>query len=57
LLAVCGQASLLEQPAGSDSASWYAARERWQRGVQRELGAACEHLREAAVALERARPC
>jgi hypothetical protein len=57
LLAVCGQASLLEQPAGSDSAAWYTARERWQSGLVHELGLACDHLRTAASALERPAPC
>jgi hypothetical protein len=57
LLAVCGQASLLEQPAGSDSAAWYAARARWQAGLERELGVACDHLEAAADALQQPAPC
>ena len=56
LNAVCGQGRLLaaltpETPAGRD------ARQRWQQGIQREMGVACNHLRAAAVALGRSAPC
>lgn len=56
LQAVCGQATLLAQPS-TDSPANQAARERWQQGMQRELGVACDHLRAAAAALNRAAPC
>jgi len=56
LQAVCGQGTLLNQPS-TDSAAAQAARQRWQQGMQRELGVACDHLRAAASALNRAAPC
>jgi hypothetical protein len=56
LQAVCGQAVLVEQPA-PESAVLTAARARWQQGIQRELGLACEHMRQAAAALGSAPPC
>jgi hypothetical protein len=56
LQAVCGQNTLLGQPS-NDSLALIAARQRWQQGIQRELGVACDHLRAAAVALSRAAPC
>src|SRR5205814_439634 len=49
LQAVCGQATLLRQ-ATSPSVASEAARQRWQAGIQRELGVACEHLGAAAQA-------
>jgi hypothetical protein len=56
LEAACGQADLLEQPAGSSPAV-FAARARWQAGLQHELDLACEHLRRAAGALQQPAPC
>jgi len=56
LQAVCGQASLLTQPS-TDSPSMQAARTRWQQGIEREMGVACDYLRQAASALSRATPC
>jgi hypothetical protein len=56
LQAVCGQRMLLQLATG-DSAALVAARQRWQSGVQREIGVACEHLRTAAQALGRSSPC
>jgi hypothetical protein len=56
LQAVCGQATLLAQP-GLDSAALTAAQQRWQQGIQRELGLACDHLRAAATALDRSVAC
>ncbi len=56
LQAVCGQDILLAQPS-TDSPALLAAHERWQQGIQREMGVACDHLRTAAAALSRAAPC
>src|SRR5712692_9787297 len=56
LQAVCGQNTMLGQPS-TDSVAITQARQRWQQGIQREIGVACDHLREAAVALDRAQPC
>lgn len=56
LQAVCGQGSLLAQPS-TDSPAIRVARQRWQQGIQREMGLACDHLRAAAAALERGAPC
>jgi hypothetical protein len=56
LQAVCGQGALVAQP-GLDSPASKAAQQRWQQGIQRELGVACDHLRAAATALERGAPC
>jgi hypothetical protein len=56
LQAVCGQTRLLEQPF-LDSLPSQAARARWQQGIQHEMGVACDHLRAAASALNRATPC
>jgi hypothetical protein len=56
LQAVCGQATLVAQP-GPDSAPLAAAHQRWQQGIQRELGVACDHLRAAATALDRSVAC
>jgi hypothetical protein len=57
LQAVCGQATMLRQ-ATSPSPASEAARQRWQAGIQRELGVACQYLKGAAQALGRgASPC
>ncbi len=56
LQAVCGQNALLIQP-DTGSATLSQARERWQQGFQREISVACDHLRAAAAALDRAQPC
>jgi hypothetical protein len=56
LQAVCGQSTLLAQPF-NDSFATRQARERWQQGIQREVGIACDHLRNAAAALGRSAPC
>ena len=56
LQAVCGQNIMLGQPS-TGSPAINQARNRWQLGIQRELSTACDHLREAAIALDRARPC
>jgi len=56
LQAVCGQSTLLAEPA-VDSEAVSSAHQRWQQGIQRELGVACDHLRAAASALERQAPC
>jgi hypothetical protein len=56
LQAVCGQSSMLSQPA-TDTLVFTQARQRWAQGIQREIGIACDHLRAAAAALDRAQPC
>lgn len=56
LQAVCGQNTLLDQVARTSDAE-VQARKRWQAGMQREIGIACDHLREAATALGRPVPC
>jgi len=56
LHAVCGQSTLLAQPS-NDSPTLVQARARWQLGIQREMGVACDHLREAAAALGRPARC
>lgn len=56
LQAVCGQATLLEQPY-MPTATLSAARARWQAALERELGVACDHLRQAADALGRGTAC
>jgi hypothetical protein len=56
LQAVCGQRTLLAQPS-IDTVAATTARQRWQQGIQRELGLACDHLRAAATALDRGVPC
>jgi hypothetical protein len=56
LHAVCGQGTLLAQPS-LDSVAVEAARQRWQQGIQRELGVACDHLRAAATSLDRSLAC
>jgi hypothetical protein len=56
LQAVCGQTTLLGQPSTNSPASTQA-RDRWQQGIQREIGVACDHLRQAAVGLDRPIPC
>ena len=59
LQAVCGQATLLAVPI---DATWLtpavtAARTRWQGGLTRQLGLACDSMRQAAVQLGQAAPC
>jgi hypothetical protein len=54
--AACGQSTMLNQPT-TGSVALTQARQRWQQGISREVGVACDHLRDAAAALERARPC
>ena len=56
LQSVCGQSTLLGQPT-NDSKTLVQARQRWEQGIQHEMGVACDHLRDAAVALSRAAPC
>jgi hypothetical protein len=56
LQAVCGQNIMLGQPA-LDSVAMAEAQKRWQLGIQREISVACDHLRKAATALDRAQPC
>jgi hypothetical protein len=56
LQAVCGQTALLAQPI-SGSPALEAARAEWLSGIQRELGVACDHLRAAAISLDRYSPC
>jgi hypothetical protein len=56
LQTVCGENTLLGQPS-TDSQILLLARQRWEQGIQRELGVACDHLRTAAAALARAAPC
>jgi hypothetical protein len=54
LLAVCGQATLLEQPFDPTPAT-LQARARWQRGLELELQSACAGLRSASEALQHSR--
>jgi len=56
LQAVCGESTLLQLPS-TGSVAIEAAQTRWQAGVQREIGVACDHLRAAASALGRSAPC
>jgi hypothetical protein len=56
LRAACGQLRLLQQPFEA-TASMTEARQRWQAGVSRELSTACEHLTEAARALNSKAAC
>jgi len=56
LNAACGHATLLTQPS-SGSSAMQLAQQRWQQGMQREMGVACDHLRAAAVSLGRGAPC
>jgi hypothetical protein len=56
LQAVCGQSALLAQPS-TGSPAMVQARGRWEAGIQREMALACDHLREAAAALDRGSPC
>ena len=56
LHAVCGQITLLAQQS-NDSPTLVQARARWQLGIQREMGVACDHLRETAAALGRPARC
>jgi hypothetical protein len=56
LQAVCGQTALLAQPI-TGSPALERARAEWQQGIQRETDVACDHLRAAAIALNRRAPC
>ena len=56
LSAVCGQSQMLAQTS-TGSPSIEAARQRWQQGIEREMGVGCDHLRAAAAALNQAEPC
>jgi hypothetical protein len=56
LQSVCGRGTLLGQP-GNDSQVLAEAHQRWEQGIQREMGVACDYLRAAAVALNRTSPC
>jgi hypothetical protein len=56
LQAVCGQTTMLGQPSTNSPASTLA-QDRWQQGIQREIGVACDHLRQAALGLDRPMPC
>jgi hypothetical protein len=56
LQAVCGQTALLAQPI-TGSAALERSRAEWQAGIQHETEVACDHLRAAAVALNRGAPC
>jgi hypothetical protein len=56
LQSACGQSAVLAEPS-TGTPILTLARERWQRGIQREIGVACDHLREAATALNRPSPC
>jgi hypothetical protein len=56
LQAVCGQSALLAEPS-TDSPTIQAAHARWQQGIEREMGVACDHLRDAATALGQGVPC
>jgi hypothetical protein len=53
---VCGQDALLLAPSTISSVV-ASARVRWQQGVQREMGVACDHLRAAATTLGVEAPC
>jgi hypothetical protein len=56
LQAVCGQSTLLAQP-GTPSPAVEDARRRWERGIEREISVACDHLQRAAAALQRPMRC
>jgi hypothetical protein len=56
LQAVCGHDALLAEPS-SGSPGIQAARLSWQQGIEREMGVACDDLRNAAAALGRGTPC
>jgi len=56
LQSVCGQSTLLGQPA-NDSLALAQGRQRWEQGIQREMGVACDYLRAAAVPLSHPSPC
>jgi hypothetical protein len=59
LESTCGQNTLLALPSrnGKNSQALHQARQRWQQGIQREMTLACDHLRQAAGALNRPAPC
>jgi hypothetical protein len=56
LQAVCGQSTVLVLATADTDAS-NQARQRWQAGIQRELGLACDYLRAAATVLDQPTPC
>jgi hypothetical protein len=56
LQAACGQTVLLAQPSNG-SLPLTQARERWQNGIAHDIGAACDHLRDAALTLSQKQPC
>ena len=56
LVAACGQTRLLQQ-AYEDTPAMVEARERWRVGLAHELTTACQHLSEAARALNLTRTC
>jgi len=56
LQSICGRRTLLAQPMDG-SLTLTQARQRWEQGIQREIGVACDYLRTAAVALSHATPC
>jgi hypothetical protein len=56
LVAVCGQATLLEQPFDPTPAT-LRARARWQNGLEQELQTACDALKRSATALGRRLDC
>jgi hypothetical protein len=56
LQSICGRSTLLAQPTNG-SLVLAQARQRWEQGIQHEIGVACDSLRLAAVALARPSPC
>jgi hypothetical protein len=56
LQAACGDGTWLGMPS-TETPAITAARLRWQQGIQREIGVACDHLRAAATALAHGTPC
>jgi hypothetical protein len=56
LQSICGRGTLLGQPTNG-SLVLTQARQRWEQGIQRESGVACDYLRTAAAALARPSPC
>ncbi|HLZ32247.1 MAG TPA: hypothetical protein VKV73_33405 [Chloroflexota bacterium] len=56
LQSICGRDTLLAQPTNG-SLALTQARQRWEEGISRENGVACDYLRTAAAALSRPSPC
>jgi len=56
LVAVCGQATLLEQPFDPTPAT-LQARTRWHNGLEQELQTACDALKRSATELGRRLDC